>query len=114
TKAQRVECGDRSRTHSKYITMDTSYPSGSSLKWFYGRRMIMGFNFKYTSPSITDIYESGIFFTCFNQKSGSFSGKRFKPFNGVFITAMFTPHYRIHGQFIEIGDSAQYFFYFLK
>ena len=66
------------------------------------------------AESVSDIHQTGIFFSGLYQHLLSFAGQGFEPFDGIFITAMFTPHSAEGTQFIEIRGSSKFFFYQFK
>src|SRR5664279_2186281 len=54
--------------------------------------MIMGFYFKHNAETISYIHKPRIFLAGLDKHFFPFPRQRFQPENGVFITAMLTPH----------------------
>ena len=76
--------------------------------------MIVRLNFENTTEAVADIYQTGIFFTGFNEHVWAIFGKGFEPKYGIFIRTMFTPHDGVNSGFGKIGSAAKYLFDLLK
>ena len=94
--------------------MYTAHTCSRALEGLYSGGVVMTFYLEYAAPAIAYIYQAGIFFPGLYQQLGAIARQGLQPFYGVFVAAMLTPHYGVHGYFIKIGGTAQYFFYLFK
>ena len=94
--------------------MDTTHTGCRALIRLYGRWVVVGFNFKCATQSITDVNQACIFFSCSHQQAGAFSRQGFEVFDRIFVATMLAPHDRKNAQLCKIWGPPQNFFDLLK
>jgi hypothetical protein len=67
TKSQGIGKQNWACTHRENISNNPTHPSGRPFERFNRTRVIMGFNLESNAPSVSNIDDSSIFFTCFNE-----------------------------------------------
>ena len=109
-KSQTVQLCNRSCTHRENISIDTTHTSSCTLIRLNCRRMIVTLNLKCATYTIPQIDDARVLFASFYKHLISILRERFKPFNGILVRAVFTPHHRVYAHFREIRGAAKYLF----
>ena len=113
TKTKRISEKNRTGTHCKNITYNSTHPRGGTLKRLNGTWMVMRFYLEGYTPPITHINDSRIFFPCFHQNLPDgllvffLGGKQAEQLTGIFIGTVFGPHYGKDTKLGQVGFTAQ-------
>ena len=98
-EAQRIERGDRPRTHGENIAQDAADAGGRALVGLDERRMIVAFHLKRHRQAVANVDDAGVL-TRPLQHVRPFGGQVFQIDARAFVTTVLRPHDR---EYPELG-----------
>src|SRR5262245_25330559 len=78
TEAQRVHRTDRPSAHGENVANDSADSGGRALEWFDGAWMVVRFDLEGDCQAVTNINDTGVFFTSADQDFRRFRREEFQ------------------------------------